>query len=94
MVVQNTYGMGYFGVESAYKLLAGQGSSVEKSNDHRHPHHRPRENMFAMDKPKGPVPVWMTLRSSGPYEPTVKALLPLSEKGLFYFSITRKNLTK
>lgn len=29
LIVQNTYGMGYFGVESAYKLLAGQGSSVE-----------------------------------------------------------------
>ena len=26
LIVQNTYGMGYFGVESAYKLLAGQAS--------------------------------------------------------------------
>ena len=32
LIVQNTYGMGYFGVESAYKLLTGQESSVEKSN--------------------------------------------------------------
>ena len=32
LVIQNTYGMGYFGVESAFKLLAGQGSSVEKSS--------------------------------------------------------------
>ena len=31
LIVQNTYGMGYFGVESAYKLLTGQESSVEKS---------------------------------------------------------------
>lgn len=30
LVVQNTYAMGYFGVESAYKLLTGQSSSVEK----------------------------------------------------------------
>lgn len=29
LIVQNTYGMGYFGVESAYKLLTGQESSVE-----------------------------------------------------------------
>jgi ribose transport system substrate-binding protein len=28
MVVQNTYGMGYYSVENAYKLLAGQGSDV------------------------------------------------------------------
>ena len=38
MVVQNTYGMGYFSVENAYRLLAGQGSSDETPNN-RHPHH-------------------------------------------------------
>ena len=51
LIVQNTYGMGYFGVESAYKLLAGQGSSVEKSNITA-TRTITRENMFAMDKQK------------------------------------------
>ena len=55
MVVQNTYGMGYFGVESAYKLLAGQGSSVEKSNITA-TRTITRENMFAMDKQKALFP--------------------------------------
>ena len=51
LIVQNTYGTGYFGVESAYKLLAGQGSSVEKSNITA-TRTITRENMFAMDKQK------------------------------------------
>jgi ribose transport system substrate-binding protein len=51
LVIQNTYGMGYFGVESAFKLLAGQGSSVEKSNITA-TRTITRENMFAMDKQK------------------------------------------
>ena len=53
--VENTYGMGYFGVESAYKLLAGQGSSVEKSNITA-TRTITRENMFAMDKQKALFP--------------------------------------
>ena len=36
LIVQNTYGMGYFGVESAYKLLAGQGSSYGVKTMLRH----------------------------------------------------------
>ena len=55
LIVQNTYGMGYFGVESAYKLLAGQGSSVEKSNITA-TRTITRENMFAMDKQKALFP--------------------------------------
>ena len=55
LIVQNTYGMGYFGVESAYKLLAGQGSSVEKSKITA-TRTITRENMFAMDKQKALFP--------------------------------------
>lgn len=51
LVVQNAYGMGYFGVESAYKLLAGQGNTVEKSNI-TDPRLITRDNMFALDKQK------------------------------------------
>ena len=39
LIVQNTYGMGYFGGESAYKLLAGK--QRRKIEHHRHPHHHP-----------------------------------------------------
>ena len=55
MVVQNTYGMGYFGVESAYKLLAGQGSSVEESTVTT-TRIITRDNVFAMDKQKALFP--------------------------------------
>lgn len=51
LIVQNTYSMGYFGVESAYRLLAGQGSSVEKSNITA-VRVVTRDNMFAIDKQK------------------------------------------
>ena len=51
LIVQNTYGMGYFGVESAYKLLAGQGSSVEEENITA-ARVITRDNLFAMDKQK------------------------------------------
>ena len=51
LVVQNTYAMGYFGVESAYKLLAGQESSVEKENITA-ARVITRDNLFAMDKQK------------------------------------------
>lgn len=55
LVVQNTYAMGYFGVEDAYKMLTGQGSSVDKTTV------TPtriitRDNMFAMDKQKALFP--------------------------------------
>lgn len=55
LIVQNTYGMGYFGVESAYELLAGQGSSVEESTVTT-THIITRDNMFAMDKQKALFP--------------------------------------
>lgn len=55
LIVQNTYGMGYFGVESAYKLLTGQESSVEKTNITA-TRTITRENMFAMDKQKALFP--------------------------------------
>lgn len=55
MVVQNTYAMGYFSVENAYKLLAGQGNDVEKETltttriiD--------RSNIFALDGQKAVFP--------------------------------------
>ena len=55
LIVQNTYGMGYFGVEIAYKLLTGQESSVEKTNITA-TRTITRENMFAMDKQKALFP--------------------------------------
>ena len=48
LVVQNSYSMGYFGVQSAYKMLAGQGSSVE-TNNVTAAAVVTRDNMFAMD---------------------------------------------
>lgn len=55
MVVQNTYAMGYFSVENAYKLLAGQGNDVAKETltttriiD--------RSNIFALDGQKAVFP--------------------------------------
>ena len=48
LVVQNSYSMGYFGVQSAYRLLAGQGSSVNTDNI-ASAAVITRDNMFAMD---------------------------------------------
>ena len=48
LVVQNSYSMGYFGVQSAYRLLAGQGSSVSTDNI-ANAAVITRDNMFAMD---------------------------------------------
>lgn len=48
LIVQNSYSMGYFGVQSAYKMLAGQGSSVE-TNNVASAAVITRDNMFAMD---------------------------------------------
>ena len=55
LIVQNTYSMGYFGVESAYRLLAGQDGSVEKSNITA-VRVITRDNMFAIDKQKALFP--------------------------------------
>lgn len=51
LVIQNTYEMGYFGVQSAYKLLAGQRSEVEKHVDTA-TRVINRENMYALDGQK------------------------------------------
>lgn len=48
LVVQNSYSMGYFGVQSAYRLLAGQGNSVDTDNV-ASAAVITRDNMFAMD---------------------------------------------
>ena len=51
LVVQNPYAMGYLGVESAYKLLAGQGDSLEKTVD-TSTQVVDREIIFTMDSQK------------------------------------------
>ena len=51
LVIQNTYEMGYFGVQSAYKLLTGQRSDLEKHVDTA-TRIINRENMFALDGQK------------------------------------------
>ena len=55
LVIQNAYGIGYFGVESAYKLLAGQGSSVPKTTE-TDARIITRDTMFAIDKQKALFP--------------------------------------
>lgn len=56
LVIQNTYEMGYFGVESAYKLLSGQRGGVEKHVDTA-TRIINRENLFALDSQKVLFPV-------------------------------------
>lgn len=51
LVVQNPYAMGYLGVESAYKLLNGQGSELQETVD-TSTRIVDRENLFAMDSQK------------------------------------------
>lgn len=51
LVVQNPYAMGYLGVESAYKLLSGQGESLEATVD-TSTQVVDRENIFTMDSQK------------------------------------------
>ena len=51
LIVQNPYAMGYLGVESAYKLLAGQGDSLDKTVD-TSTQVVDRENIFTMDSQK------------------------------------------
>ena len=51
LVVQNPYAMGYLGVESAYKLLAGQGDSLDKTVD-TSTQVVDGENIFTMDSQK------------------------------------------
>lgn len=51
LVVQNPYAMGYLGVESAYKLLSGQGDGLESTVD-TSTQVVDRENIFTMDSQK------------------------------------------
>ena len=51
LIVQNPYAMGYLGVESAYKLLSGQGSSLDRTVD-TSTRIVDRNNMFTMDSQK------------------------------------------
>lgn len=51
LVVQNPYAMGYLGVESAYKLLSGQGSELSQTVDTA-TRIVDRKNLFAMDSQK------------------------------------------
>ena len=51
LIVQNPYAMGYLGVESAYKLLSGQGSSLERTVD-TSTKIVDRRNLFTMDSQK------------------------------------------
>ena len=93
MVVQNTYGMGYFGVEKRLQAAGRAGERrTRETEHHRHPHHRPREHMFALDKPKGPCSRLGDRLKPGPYEPTAKALLPLRRRGFFIFPSPAKIL--
>ena len=51
LIVQNPYAMGYLGVESAYRLLSGQGGSPEATVDSS-TRIVNRDNMFTMDSQK------------------------------------------
>ncbi len=51
LIVQNPYAMGYLGVESAYKLLTGQGAALEKTVD-TSTQIVDRSNIFTMDSQK------------------------------------------
>lgn len=51
LVVQNPYAMGYLGVESAYKLLSGQGGELEQTVD-TSTRIVDRSNLFSVDSQK------------------------------------------
>ena len=51
LIVQNPYAMGYLGVESAYKLLTGQGGSLKPVVD-TSTQIEDRKNLFTMDGQK------------------------------------------
>lgn len=51
LIVQNPYAMGYLGVESAYKLLTGQGAVLERTVD-TSTRIVDRKNLFTMDSQK------------------------------------------
>ena len=51
LIVQNPYAMGYLGVESAYRLLAGQGDSLPETVD-TSTQIVYQSNMFTLDSQK------------------------------------------
>ena len=51
LIVQNPYAMGYLGVESAYKLLSGQGAGLAAVVD-TSTQVVDRSNLFSMDSQK------------------------------------------
>ena len=51
LIVQNPYAMGYLGVESAYKLLTGQGGELEQIVD-TSTQIVDRENLYTIDSQK------------------------------------------
>ena len=51
LIVQNPYAMGYLGVESAYKLLTGQGGKLQETVD-TSTQIVDRENLFSIDSQK------------------------------------------
>ncbi len=51
LIVQNPYAMGYLGVESAYKLLTGQGGNLERTVD-TSTQIVDKSNIFTMDSQK------------------------------------------
>lgn len=51
LIVQNPYAMGYLGVESAYKLLTGQGAGLDRTVD-TSTRIVDRKNLFTMDSQK------------------------------------------
>ena len=51
LIVQNPYAMGYLGVESAYRLLAGQGEGLEPMVD-TSTQIVSRSNLFTLDSQK------------------------------------------
>ena len=55
LIVQNTYGMGYFSVENAYKLLAGQESDITRETETA-TRIIDRSNIFALDGQKAVFP--------------------------------------
>ena len=55
LIVQNTYAMGYLGVESAYKLLTGHGDTLEQTVETT-TRIINRENMFTRDGQKALFP--------------------------------------
>lgn len=59
LIVQNPYAMGYLGVESAYKLLTGQGGGLKAVVD-TSTQIVDRKNIFTMDGQKALLPLTST----------------------------------